>query len=330
MLGQIFSNVCGPLPIQSHRGYKYFITFTDNKLCWVSISPLKEKSKVEQHLKAFIMRAELEMGLKVKALRSNGGGEYMVRHVQQFLEDHSIRHEMMMADMLQHNSIAEHLNCTLLDKTCAMLSDANLPMSYWLEALCYTVILHNVSPSKSLGTTLTEEYTGMKLDISQIQVFGCVAHIHVPEQARSKLSARSMACTFLRFAQQCSVFHLMHRPTQKFIESCNDIVFDEGGPTLCHKRIILEPDDDAPPPSPSPNPATPSCPKRATHPPIQDDNPHYDILSYRHWANIALADAAEPKTYNEAMASPDASEWLATCEEEMRTWKDLEVYNIVP
>jgi hypothetical protein len=231
VLGQIFSDVCGPLPIQSHRGYKYFVTFTDDKSCWVSILPLKEKSEVEQHLKAFIMRAKLEMGLKVKALCSDGGGEYMARHTR------------------------------------AMLSDANLPMSYWLEALRYTVVLHNVSPSKSLGTTPTEEYTGMKPDISQIQVFGCVAHVHIPEQARSKLSACSMACTFLGFAQQRSVFHLVHRPTQKFIESCNNIVFDEGGPTLCYKCIILEPDDDAPPPSPSPNPATPSRPKRATRPP---------------------------------------------------------------
>jgi len=145
-----------------------------------------------------------------------------------------------------------------------------------------------------------------------------VAHVHVPEQVRSKLSTHSMACTFLGFAQQCSVFRLVHRPTQKFIESC-DIVFDEGGPTPRHKRIILEPDDDAPPPSPSPNPATPSRPKHATHPPIQDDDPCYDISSYRHWANVALADAAEPKMYNEAMASPDTSEWLTACEEEMWT-----------
>jgi hypothetical protein len=99
VLGRIFSDVCSPLPTQSHRGYKYFITFTDNKSRWVSISPLKEKSEVGQHLKAFITRAELEMGLKVKALHSDGGGEYMARHVQQFLEDYGIRHEMTMADM---------------------------------------------------------------------------------------------------------------------------------------------------------------------------------------------------------------------------------------
>jgi hypothetical protein len=30
------------------------------------------------------------------------------------------------------------------------------------------------------------------------------------------------------------------------------------------------------------------------------------------------------------MASQDAVEWLATCEEEMQTWKDLDVYDVVP
>ena len=29
-------------------------------------------------------------------------------------------------------------------------------------------------------------------------------------------------------------------------------------------------------------------------------------------------------------ASPDAAEWLAACQEEMRTWKDLDVYDVVP
>jgi transposase InsO family protein len=147
------------------------------------------------------MKAELETGLKVKALHSDGGGEYTAKHVQQYLEDRGITHKMMMADTPQHNGVAEWLNRTLLDKTRAMLSDANLPESYWLEALNYAVLLHNVSPSKFLGTTPTEEYTGTKPDISRLRVFGCVAHVYVPAHARGKLSARSMACTFLGFAQ---------------------------------------------------------------------------------------------------------------------------------
>ena len=30
------------------------------------------------------------------------------------------------------------------------------------------------------------------------------------------------------------------------------------------------------------------------------------------------------------MASPDTGEWLAACKKEMHTWKNLDVYNIIP
>ena len=166
VLGHIFSDVCSPLPTQSHYRYKYFVTFTNDKSCWVGITPLKEKSEIGQHLKVFITRAKLETGLKAKSLCSDREGEYMVKHVQQYLKDHSIKHKMMTANTPQHNGITKHLNHMLLEKTQAMLSNANLPETYWLKALNYAILLHNISPSKSLGTTLTEEYTGIKPDVS--------------------------------------------------------------------------------------------------------------------------------------------------------------------
>jgi hypothetical protein len=280
----IFSDVYGPLPIQSHQGYRYFVTFTDDKSCWVSIALLKEKSEVGHHLKAFIAKAELKIGLKAKMLCSDGGGEYMAKHVQDYLVDCSIKHEIMTVDTPQHNGIAKCLNCTLLEKTQAMLSDAKLPKLYWLEALNYAILLHNVSPSKALGTTLTEEYTGTKPDVSQLYIFSCMAHIHIPEHARGKLSTHSMACTFPSFAQQRSAFCLVHRPTRKFLKS-RDIIFNKGGPTLRHKRIILKPNITPAPDTPTPDthpPPTASCPKCTIHPPISDDNPWYDMLSYGH------------------------------------------------
>jgi hypothetical protein len=141
---------------------------------------------------------------------------------------------------------------------------------------------------------------------------------------------------------------LFTAPHNDFFESCN-IVFNKGGPISCHECIILEPDDTPPstppssaipPPSlPSPStpnssssavPPTPSCPKHTIHPPIPDDDPHYNISSYGHHANIADVEAPKLKTYDKVMASLDAAEWLAACKEEMRTWKDLDIYDIVP
>ena len=117
MLSRIFTDVCSPLPTLSHRSYKYFVTFIDDKSCFTSIYLLQEKSEVGKHLKAHITRAKLETGQKVKSLHSNRGGEYTAKHVQEFLEEHGITHEMMTANMPQHNGVMECLNCTLLDKT---------------------------------------------------------------------------------------------------------------------------------------------------------------------------------------------------------------------
>ncbi len=158
--------MCGPLPTASHQGFRYFVTFIDDSSHYTSISPLQEKSKVGKLLKAFITRAQLETGQNIKILCSDRGGEYMAGHVQQFLQEHGIKHEVTTTNMPQHNGIAEHLNHTLLDKVRTMLTDANLPKSYWLEALYYTTLLHNISPSCSISSTLSEAYMGMKLDVS--------------------------------------------------------------------------------------------------------------------------------------------------------------------
>ena len=122
--------------------------------------------EVGKSLKAFIAWAELETGLKVKTLCSNGGGEYMAGHVKDYLVEHGIKHEVMTPDMPQHNGVAKRLNRMLLDKARAMLTDTNLPKSYWLEAINYATFLHNLSPSCSITTTPSKLYTGTKPDVS--------------------------------------------------------------------------------------------------------------------------------------------------------------------
>jgi len=90
----------------------------------------------------------------------------MAQHVQDWLHERSIKHEVTTADMPQHNGVVEHLNHTLLDKSRAMLANAKLLKSYWLEALNYTTLLHNLSPSRSTATTPSKAYTGTKPDVS--------------------------------------------------------------------------------------------------------------------------------------------------------------------
>jgi hypothetical protein len=116
VLGRIFSDVCGKMGTCSHRGFEYFVTFTDDKSCKVFVAGLHKKSEVTRHLKAFIARTEVETGQCLHILRSDGGGEYMGGDLGKYLEEKGIQQELTTPDTPQHNSIAERMNRTLLDK----------------------------------------------------------------------------------------------------------------------------------------------------------------------------------------------------------------------
>ena len=214
VLGCVFSNVCGKLATRSHCGFEYFVTFTDDKSRKVFIAGLHQKSEVMRHLKAFIARAEVETGHCLKVLRSDGGGEYTGGELGKYLEEKGIKHEITTPETPQHNGIAERMNHTLLDKVRAMLLDAELPESYWYDALEYAALLHNMVPTHALGDMTPEEaWSGNKLDVSRLHVFGSRAFVHIPDMHRDKLAAKLLVCTFLGHAQNRKAYRLVHRPT---------------------------------------------------------------------------------------------------------------------
>lgn len=368
VLGRVFSDVCGKLPTRSHEGFEYFVTFVDDMSRKVFVAGLRQKSDVAQHLKSFTTRAELETGERLRVLRSDGGGEYTGGTMTKYLEEKGIKHEVTTPDTPQHNGVAERMNRTLLDKVRAMLLDADLPESYWYDALVYATFLHNISPTHSLDCMTPEEaWSGNKPDVSTIRVFGSRAFVHIPDAQRDKLAAKSLVCTLLGYARNRKAYKLVHRPTRRFLES-RDVVFDEGGiptrVTLEHnvptpvapsaavsastpQTIITpppEPANETPsaPQSneehaPTPTPVPITRPKRITRAPVRDDDDRYAVSSYRlrkrpdeHARVAKIDDAGDPRTYAEAMMRPDATEWEAACEAEKRVFEHMGVYEVVP
>ena len=191
VLSCVFSNVCGKRATHSHHGFEYFMTFMNDKSCKVFIVGLHQKSEVTCHLKAFIARAEVETRHCLKVLHSDGGGKYTGGELGKYLEEKGIKHEITMPETPQHNGVAEHMNRTLLDKVWAMLLNAELPESYWYDALEYTALLHNVVPTCALGDMTSEEaWSGNKPDVSRLHVFSSWAFVHIPDMHHDKLAAK--------------------------------------------------------------------------------------------------------------------------------------------
>jgi hypothetical protein len=92
-----------------------------------------------------------------------------------------------------------------------MLTDATLPETYWYNALYYAAHIHNVTPTQALDSMTPEEaWSRNKPNISDIRIFRSQAFMHISEKEQGKLSAHSLICTFLGFAEHHKAYKLVH------------------------------------------------------------------------------------------------------------------------
>ena len=66
-------DVCGPMSVDAHGGYRYFLTFTGELSRYGYIYLMKHKSETFQKFKQFQSEVENHHNKKIKFLRSNQG-----------------------------------------------------------------------------------------------------------------------------------------------------------------------------------------------------------------------------------------------------------------
>ena len=84
---------------------------------------------------------EKESGKKIKALRSNNGGEYVSQEFKDFCATEGIKRELTTPHKPHQNGVAERKNKTIVGAARAMLHDQGLPLHLWAEACNTTVYL---------------------------------------------------------------------------------------------------------------------------------------------------------------------------------------------
>ena len=68
------------------------------------------------------------------------------------------------------------------------MHDQGLPFHLWAEACNTTIFLQKHSPYRILGmSTLEEDFSGKKLDVSYFKIFGSSVYVHVTKDIRKKL-----------------------------------------------------------------------------------------------------------------------------------------------
>ena len=89
------------------------------------------------------------------------------------------------------------------------MSHANLPNSFWAEAVATAVYLRNRSESSALKEDMTpyEKWYGRKPDVSHLRVFGCIAYSHIPDSRRRKLDKKAQKCSEPSYKQNQNSFY---------------------------------------------------------------------------------------------------------------------------
>ena len=93
---------------------------------------------------------ENETGLRVRAIRTDNGGEYTSQSFNKFCADKGIMHQLTNPYTPEQNGVSERLNRTLIESARSMLYHAKTPLKFWAESMNTAAYLRNRSPTSAL------------------------------------------------------------------------------------------------------------------------------------------------------------------------------------
>ncbi|KAL0434201.1 UNVERIFIED_CONTAM: hypothetical protein Slati_2754400 [Sesamum latifolium] len=137
LLDLVHTDVCGPLNVPARGEFSYFITFTDDHSRYGYVYLMRYKSEAFGRFKEYRLEVENQTNRKIKALRSDRGGEYLSVHDEFF-------------------------------------GTAPVLLGHALET---AVKLLNIAPSKSVPQTPYEIWHGKPASYKYLRVWGSPAYV---------------------------------------------------------------------------------------------------------------------------------------------------------
>ena len=221
-------DICGPYPVQSPRGDKYFFSILDDKSNWGFTFSLKLKSDALPYYlttEAFLERSN---GVVVLSIRCGGELELTAGRMGSHFSSKGIVVQRTVAYAHQQNGKSERYIRTIEEGGQALLADAGLPMSFWLDAVLTRQYLVNRLPTSTLPENVTpfEVITnGRKPDLSHLRVWGCDCYVTVPDELRGKAGPKRFRAIFVGYEEHRIGWRV--RSLDGKYSFSNDVLFNE-------------------------------------------------------------------------------------------------------
>ena len=133
LLSLVHSDVKGPLPVRSIEGFRYWVTFIDDKSRFWGVYGIKHKSDVFGKFKEYKALVENKLDCKIQAFQNDGGDEYISNAMKDFCKQEGVAVRTTETNEPYQNGVAERANCDIIEGVITLLTEAKLPPSLWFS-----------------------------------------------------------------------------------------------------------------------------------------------------------------------------------------------------
>ncbi|KAJ9538664.1 hypothetical protein OSB04_031397 [Centaurea solstitialis] len=200
-LDLIHCDVWGPSPVFSVDNYRYYVIFVDDFSRFSWLYPLKLKFEIYSALEVFMKFVQTQFSSKINVFQSDGGTEFLNHKVRTLFESNGTLHRVSCPYTPQQNGQAERKHRHVVETGLAMMFNAHLPSSYWVDAFSSAVYIINRLPTSTLqGKSPFELLYSQTPNYHTFRAFGCRVFPYLRDYSENKLSPRSLPCIFIGYS----------------------------------------------------------------------------------------------------------------------------------
>lgn len=223
----VHSDVCGPMETKSIGLSRYFLLFVDDYTRMSFVYFMKEKNEVFKYFREFKAMVEKQKNANIKILRTDNGGEYCSKEMEDFLKSCGIVHQKTNSYTPEQNGMSERNNRTIVERARCLIFDAKLDKKFWAEAVSTAVYLKNRSIASGLNDkTPYEMWHGKKPILSHLRIFGSPVMVHVPKERRTKWDKKSQQHILVGYSEHVKGYRV-YDPVKNQVTTSRDVVVME-------------------------------------------------------------------------------------------------------
>ena len=146
---------------------------------------------------------------KIKCIRMDNGGEYIIHSLAKICKQAGIRHQTTFPYSPQQNGLAERMNKTITERATSMNHHMHVDQKWCVEAMNTAAYITNrLSSASHPDKTSFQICLGHRPNVEGMRVFRVFGNPHIDKYSRKKLEKKTFPCMFLAYSDDVKGYNV--------------------------------------------------------------------------------------------------------------------------